>query len=960
VQEFVAGQRWINTIESQLGLGTVLGSDFRTVNILFLSTGETRTYAKQSAPLQRVRFSIGDTVLNHEGMEITVEAISEQEGLITYQGIDTGGQTTRMHEGQLDNFVRLDRPSDRLFNAQVDSDKWFELRYQTVLEQNRLLNSELRGLIGCRTSLIPHQLYIAHEVSRRYAPRVLLADEVGLGKTIEAGLILHRQLITEQTRRVLIIVPETLIHQWLVEMIRRFNLHFRIFDQTRCESVCESSGHENPFFSEQLVLCSLDFLTSHAERAEQAAEGQWDMVIVDEAHHLKWAPANSSREYQIIKKISAQSSGLLLLTGTPEQLGKSCHFANLRLLDPDRFHKLEDFLEEEKNYSHVASAMQALIDDRPLTPDESQWIHSMLPDNGPRLTVQPMDSEKAETRQLEKTREQILMRLLDQHGTGRVLFRNTRNVISNFPARCAIPWPLENPNAYTGELPSTAEDQLEQALCPETGYRKKQASGDTEWTQLDPRAKWLLELVRSLKRRKILVITASPVTAIELAGFLKSRGGIAAAVFHQHLNLVERDRAAAFFSNMEHGSPVMICSEIGSEGRNFQFSHDLVLFDLPLNPDLLEQRIGRLDRIGQLNTINIHLPYLENTGQETIYRWYQEGLNAFEQSCSTGMLAFEQFSDQLLEALTQDGASLDKLIEETRSFDQLQKQRLRQGRDRLLEYNSCRPQAAQKLAAKAHKMDQESTLSGYMERVFDCFGVESDIHSTECLILHPGTHLAEPFPCLPEDGVTITFDRETALSNEEVQYITWEHPMVVRVMEQIRIGELGNTALTALESPEFPSGTMLLECIYIIEATDSAEFRGHTYLPPLAIRVVVDQQGREYGSVLGSEQIRSNQRDVNLETACKIIRLQERQIRRLIVIAEQTAEKQAKAARQSARSESSRKLTTEIERLRDLRRVNRNVRDEEIEFFRNQLNAIGEMIESAPLRLDAIRVIVTL
>jgi ATP-dependent helicase HepA len=123
---------------------------------------------------------------------------------------------------------------------------------------------------------------------------------------------------------------------------------------------------------------------------------------------------------------------------------------------------------------------------------------------------------------------------------------------------------------------------------------------------------------------------------------------------------------------------------------------------------------------------------------------------------------------------------------------------------------------------------------------------------------------------------------------------------------------------------------------------------------------VVDQQGGEYGSVLGSEQIRSNQRDVNLETACKIIRLQEQQIRRLMVIAEQIAEKQAKVARQSAQSESSRKLTTEIERLRDLRRVNRNVRDEEIEFFRNQLNAIRKMIESAPLRLDAIRVIVTL
>jgi len=253
--EFIPGQRCISDAELQMGLGTILSVEERTLTVLFLATGETRTYAKLTAPLTRVMFSVGDSVNSHDGIKISVKEVTENHGLLTYRGTDVNGDSHTIEESELDNFIQLNRPSERLFNGQIDKNNWFELRYQTLFHKNRLAKSDLYGLTGSRTSLIPHQLYIAHEVANRYAPRVLLADEVGLGKTIEAGLILHHQILTERAKRVLIVVPETLMHQWLVEMLRRFNLHFKIFDQNRCEDLIEANEFENIFHSEQLVLC---------------------------------------------------------------------------------------------------------------------------------------------------------------------------------------------------------------------------------------------------------------------------------------------------------------------------------------------------------------------------------------------------------------------------------------------------------------------------------------------------------------------------------------------------------------------------------------------------------------------------------------------------------------------------------------------------------------------------------
>ncbi|MCP4388521.1 MAG: DEAD/DEAH box helicase family protein, partial [Gammaproteobacteria bacterium] len=298
--------------------------EHRTVSIVFPATGETRIYARADAPLTRVRFREGDWIEKQNGDILQVLQISENAGLIVYRCEDEQGNAVDLPEGRLSNFLQLNQPAERLLNAQIDRNKWFGLRCKTREIANRLQQSAVFGLAGSRTSLIAHQLYIAHEVSRRYAPRVLLADEVGLGKTIEAGLILHQQLLLERARRVLIVVPESLVHQWLVEMLRRFNLMFSIFDSARVadpenEEQIPEDG-ENPFHTEQLVLCSLEFLVQQPEQAAHACDGEWDLLVVDEAHHLLWSPQDVSEEYRLVENLAENTAGLLLLTATPEQL----------------------------------------------------------------------------------------------------------------------------------------------------------------------------------------------------------------------------------------------------------------------------------------------------------------------------------------------------------------------------------------------------------------------------------------------------------------------------------------------------------------------------------------------------------------------------------------------------------------------------------------------------------------
>ena len=959
MQEISIGQRWISAAELQLGIGMVVEVEHRTVSIVFPATTETRIYARQGAPLSRVRFAPGDWIQNQQGDDLKVVELEERAGLILYQCEDTTGQNMQLAEGKLSNYLQLNRPAERLLNGQIDRNKWFTLRCDTRDIANRLSQSPVYGLAGCRTSLLSHQMYIAHEVARRYAPRVLLADEVGLGKTIEAGLILHQQLLTERAERVLIVVPDSLVHQWLVEMLRRFNLMFSVFDEERCNAMQDTDDEifdetENPFLSEQLIICSLPFLVENPARAEQAFEGDWDLLVVDEAHHLAWSSDLVSIEYQTIESLAMKIPGILLLTATPEQLGKESHFARLRLLDPNRFCNLDTFLEEETNYGPLADVVDALQQDAGMNDDQLHLIGQTLDEGDNREWLDHLGSEDAAIRAA--AQKELIEHLLDRHGTGRVLFRNTRHVIKGFPQRELHAYPLR----VTSDWQSRIDQQsvtAEVLLTPELIIG---SNDNSAWADIDPRVNWLGDFLLENKKNKVLVIAAHARTALGLADAVKSNTGIRASVFHEGMTLVERDRAAAWFADHEAGAQVLFCSEIGSEGRNFQFAHHLVLFDLPVNPDLLEQRIGRLDRIGQNAVINIHIPYHEDSAQEIMFRWYHEGLNAFEHTCPAGHQVFVQMRHELFRHLENRELKVESFIEETSQMYQRFNEALQQGRDRLLEYNSCRPLIAEDLTDEAMQRDYELDIFQFMERIYDCYGVDSEIRGQDCWVIMPGNNMLAKMPGLPDDGMTVTYNRNIALSNEDVRFLSWEHPFVVNAMDLILSSEFGNTALIVIKYPGAKPGTLLLECHFLMEFADDCNLESQRYFPNSSVPVIVDENRLEHAQLLETNSIPSILQRVDADTSLKIVKAKQAELSTLLELSGQIADRQVPALVANAKRRSEQVLGRELDRLIALQKINANVRDEEIEFFRDQLRQFDAALKNASLRLDAVRVMIAI
>jgi ATP-dependent helicase HepA len=314
--EFLLNQRYTSSGEPELGVGIVIEVSKGKVRISFPASDEVRLYSIESAPLRRTIFKPGHILVDQQGQSMVIEEVKLQDGLYVYYGANRALPEAEL--GEVSNSHTVD---DRLFAGDVDSPEMFALRRETLDHDYRRRISPVHGFVGGKVDLIPHQLYIAHEVSSRFAPRVLLSDQVGLGKTIEACLILHRLLVTGRISRVLILVPESLVHQWFVEVLRKFNLWFNIFDEKRCASLEKGAPDGNPFLDDQLVICSIEFLAGSKKRTQQAVSASWDMLVVDEAHHLEWSVAEASPEYSIVDLLSRVAKGLLLLTATRNSWG---------------------------------------------------------------------------------------------------------------------------------------------------------------------------------------------------------------------------------------------------------------------------------------------------------------------------------------------------------------------------------------------------------------------------------------------------------------------------------------------------------------------------------------------------------------------------------------------------------------------------------------------------------------
>ncbi len=936
------GQRWISNTEPELGLGIVFEVADRRVVMTFPASEQRRTYAIDNAPLSRVRYRVADRVRAEDGGELIIGSYTEVAGCVVYHGVNARGEEVDLHEIDLDSFVQFNRPLDRLFTGQFDRTTRYRLRAATLAYQHALQVSPVRGLVGPRVQLLPHQFYIADEVSSRHAPRVLLADEVGLGKTIEAGLVLHRLLVLGRVRRALVVLPDNLLHQWLVEMLRRFNLQFSIIDEGIADEL-EESGETNPFESAQLVLTPLSLLARSAQRLAQACAAGWDLLIVDEAHHLAWSEDAVSPSYAAVAALAVRVPGLLLLTATPEQLGVSGHFARLALLDPHRYDDLETYLEEERRYGAVSALVDALIGGE-TAPDAA-----LLAEAASYLGRQRVDELTAgEPGEL---RRRLVRELLDHHGTGRVLFRNCRENIEGFPPRRLTTYALPLPARYRERA---AASTVAACLTPERGLGEA-------WLSFDPRVEWLAEWLRAHRGEKTLVICADAATAQDIEALLRLRRGLRTAVFHEGLDLVQRDRAAAYFADPEEDCSALICSEIGSEGRNFQFARHLVLFDVPANPDLLEQRIGRLDRIGQQHTVEIHVPLFDDSAQAVLVRWLHEGIDAFEHICPAGPALFAEFAEPLTACMAApaDHAALDALLERTRARNAEILALLQRGRDRLLELNSLDRARAAEILDEVRAAERGEALRAYMDQVFDEFGVEHEEHGMHSLVLQPGDHMScERFPGLPDGGLTVTFDRGEAQSRDDMHFLTWEHPMVTGAMDMVLGSEFGNAAFGVIKSRDISPGTLLVECLFVIVCPAPPGLGVARFLARTNLRVVVDSAGEDVTAHYPRATLDAGVRDVPKATGQKVVMRMHDQIEQLVEHATHMGEARQEGIVRDAIARLRAELDAEIERLRQLARVNPNVRAEEIDALNEDRDACAHYLAAGQLKLDAVRVVV--
>lgn len=965
---FVVGQRWISESENNLGLGIVTAVDNRTVTLSFPASDEQRVYAVAVAPLTRVQFQKGDRVTSVGGWQLNIEDVVENQGVALYLGkrVDTQEESV-LPEMQLDHKVSFSKPQDRLFSAQIDRSDRFALRYRALKHQQAQFQSELRGMRGIRASLIPHQLHIAKEVGQRLSPRVLLADEVGLGKTIEAGMILQQQLFSGRVDRVLVLVPESLQHQWLVEMLRRFSLNFSLFDEERCADFTKKDEDnndisENPFETEALVIASIDWLSANPQRAKQVLDADWDMLIVDEAHHLEWDEQNPSMAYQFVAQLSKQISAVLLLTATPEQLGQESHFTRLALLDPDRFYDYHAFVEEQKQYQPVADAVATLLNDKPLSAKEQESISELLAEEDVEPMFRIINSDASEEQRRE-VRQELISELIDRHGTSRVLFRNTRQGVKGFPHRIYNEIVLEMPTQYANALKvmgMMGGNKMEDLLYPERLFQRM--NPNAKWYEFDPRIEWLITFLKNHRDEKILVICKQADTAIQLEQVLREKEAIRSAVFHEKMSIVERDKASAYFAQQEDGAQVLISSSIGSEGRNFQFARRLVLFNLPDNPDLLEQSIGRLDRIGQKHDIEIYVPCFNHSTQLILAEWYHRGLNAFEETCPMGATLFREFNTELTAYLLNPERSeaFEAFVEQTHKRQQQLKVELEKGRDRLLELNSNGGETAQQLAQAIAEQDDNPQLVNFALNLFDVIGLEQEDLGEKSIVISPTGHMLVPdFPGLSEEGNTVTFDRELALMREDVLFLTWDHPMIRNGIDLITSGDIGKSAISLLVNKNLPAGTLLLEAIYIVEAQAPKDLQLTRFLPPTPVRILLDNKGNDMASQVSFAGLEKQLKPVNKQMANKIAKMARGDIEKLIAFSDEKVVPQAQALIEQAKQNADHTLGAELHRLTSLQAVNKNIRADEIQALEQLREASLQHLDQANWRLDSLRVIVS-
>lgn len=890
MQSFEVGQRWISLSEPELGLGIVTSTAHRRVEVSFPLVEENRLYSADNVPLIRCVFIAGDIITSNANEQFRVLSTRDEDSLRSYQI----SEDHWLSEAALAANQGKVSPLDRLKAGQLGKFKWFEL-YRKILQAS--VDHQGRnalGFAGPKINLIPHQFDVANQILQMPLPRALLADEVGLGKTIEAGLVIHQLLVSNRAERIIICVPASLTNQWLVEMKRKFNLDCTLVDDEFC---AEQQGN-NPFAQVQLALCNFDWL-QHSEYMPAAIEAGWDMMVIDESHRLQW----QSKAYQSALKLSQVSQGALLLTATPEQLGVESHFARLHLLDPTRFPDLEQFLTEEQQYGIVSNIVD-LIELGGLE-NALEEIRSLQDDKLLSRATDALEDPSIE--------QDFVDWMVDRYGTGRMVYRNTRRSIQGFPTR------------------------------------------HTEFYHLKDNSnlEWLVDWLPKQGNNKILLICQNAEDAQTISDAVNTHTEIESGAFHEHYSLIERDQIAANFVE-EDGIQLLVCSEIGGEGRNFQHAQHLVLFDMPEHPDLVDQRIGRLDRIGQGDNIYIHIPVQSGSPEARLTALYHHGFDMFSQPNPAASPIFEAYADKIDEMLT-DSAFAESTILQCKEASRHLLEEIEQGRDKLLEQHSFSSERISPLLSEINELDNsQHNLAILMEEAFDIGHVETEPTTNGNMIISPSDNCPYSFTnSMRDEKATVTYSREQAAMREDLEFMSWDHPWIKGLIDDIEAAGTGFTSCALMADNKFKNGQVLVESFFLTQAEGPGRLELGRFLKPTINHYLIGEDLKNQTQAVDLQELRDDVQFVGKDMAKEIIAMKMPQIEKALMLGEKIAEHETTKATEASVNNMLDKIKTEIARYKSLE-ILPGAYQVEIDALSNKARESAQLLSSAKPRLAGV------
>lgn len=763
------GDRLTHKFNPEMGPGQVVEVQGRTVLVNFPDSGQTLSLAKDSNALVPLALRPGGRA-RLEGTGETVVVASCEGGVCR---LEDGREVPVSDLWPLPAELP---PAERLARGQVDSYDDFVNRLDGLRLQRIRQAGGLGSFLGGRIELFPHQLYAAERACHSDPVRWLLADEVGLGKTVEACLILNRLLQTGRADRTLVVAPETLTLQWLGELWRKYHQIFVLLDDKRLADVARDHGPDfNPFDVHPRCIVGLDTLVSRRRLTEQAVEAGIDLLVVDEAHHLRRPPGHPGNEaYRAVAPIADLGRHVLFLTATPLEDDAHGFFRLLQLLRPEEF-------PEEVSFD------ERLARREPLPPCTSAARRADIGGLPPRVPA-PVEIDSPGWEPL--LRLERAMRALPAD-----------NPVAERRKAERIVRALSSPASLAAALDRAEREDPGLTLL----------LGEAE--RADPRVRWLAEQAARWQQagEKTLVFVAHRETLERLKPAIEREGRARAGIFHEDLAPERRDIEVAQF-RLPEGPGVLISTEAGGEGRNFQFCRRLVLFDLPWNPAVVEQRIGRLDRIGR--TLPTEIVYFRPpaglgravAGLYEAIGLFEEPLGGMERELRHVTRAVER------EALHGPGEVDPAVFESVLKEAQEAHDRVRSAAYHELHRDPYRPEMAAEILSRVPP-DLDLLNESVVIRAASRFGflLEAQTGPRTWSIEFGWEALVDHIPGVPPGSRYLgTFDRAEAVERETLDFFASGHPLVEGVLMELEEGPRGQVALLQIPGDEEVFGLLAI------------------------------------------------------------------------------------------------------------------------------------------------------